>query len=247
MAAGRSGFTRIVSLCAAAAVVATVGAGISAALVRAGEDSAASGSRTTATAAPDPFASPDAGFDYRHWIHNNDGDGVSYRLPGGWAVSAGEGKVEAADVHGAMVARGHRAAYYFGNDCTDGGRPIAGGWTALIDPVTGETPAGVAEDAALKWASSINHDKQSGAVAPVTAPTTTSVQLADGADAVRSWVSVDMTPLEGSCLPDRAEVAVTAVASGDVVVGLVQGRYVLPRGGVTDARWSAIAASLSVE
>lgn len=251
--AGELGFLDpVVRACAVVAVVATIGAGTSALVVQRGEGPA-QGAGPQPSASPgvpspsDPFVTPRGGFDYQSWIQQqDDAAGVGYRLPAGWRVDSPATTTEASDVNGAVVARGRLGAHYYGNNCTSGGTPFPGAWTALSE-TTGTDPERVADDLAVAWASSINYVEQGGTVAPVSDPASGAVTLANDDDAVRSWVSVDLSDLEGECRSDRAEVAVTTVARGDRLVSLVQGRYLVDAGGLSDALWTAIAASLTVE
>lgn len=242
--------TTAVRLLAGLAVVATLGAGVGAAVVQAGEDGDESPSRSGAQTSPaevgDPFASGTDGFDYRTWVIQDDSAGISYRVPpasAGWRVIPADDEVEAKDADGAVVARGKVRAYYYGNACSgDDGRAVSGAWTLLAEPVEGADPSAAAEDAVIAWSRSFV-----GGGTSIPDPRTDEVELADGTTGVRSWVSLDLRGFTGSCLPDRAEVAVTTVARGSEMVSLVQGRYVLGERGVTDADWSAISASLRVE
>jgi len=237
----------VVRLLAVVAVLSTLGAGVGAAVVQAREEprgAAGGGTASPSPGVPDPFLAPAEGFDYRNWVDQR-AEAAGYRLPGGWHVAPAERLVEARDVDDAVVARGSLSAYYYGNRCTDT-EPVAGAFTVLAEPVAGSDPKAAAEDAVLAWARSYNHNS-AGVEAAFTDPVTRDVTLADGSEATRSWVSIDMSVFSGTCLPERAEVAVTTVARGEQLVSLVQGRYVLEQGGVSDAQWSAIAASLRVE
>ncbi|WP_235738478.1 hypothetical protein [Nocardioides alcanivorans] len=233
------------------AVVSTLGAGIGAAVVQAGEEPGASAERSptepVATPVEDPFVEePRGGFRYERWVFQRNGDGVTYRIPGGWHVRPVHDQVTATDATGEVRGRGNLAANYYGNRCTDE-VARAGAWTLLAEPVPGDDAAAAAEEAVVAWANGYNHNQSGTLTADISDPVTETVELADGDEAVRSWVSIDTSVFGSACVPDRTEIAVTTVPHGDELVSLVQGRHVLETGGLGDADWSAISLSLAVK
>ncbi len=194
---------------------------------------------------PDPFAKPQAGWVMTNWAIQAGDDGSSYRVPPGWRVSSAGVSYDSRDADGAVLARGTAPSYYYGNACSEAGAEIAGAWAVLADPVEGDDLALVAEDAVTAWARGFARNS-AGTVAPISAPVTERVTLADGTAAVRSWVEVDMTVFTGPCLPEQAQVAATSAEGEDGVHTLVQTRYLLDSGGLSAAAWSTLAASLRV-
>lgn len=246
----------VVRVAAAAAVLAVVCVASAAVVVRATEDGAteppgdtvapaAPSTPSTPSGEPDPFAVPPGGWVFTNWAIQDGGGGSSYRVPPGWRASTTGVVHESTDADGAVLARGTAPAYYYGNRCTDRGSEVPAAWAVLAEPVAGDDLAAAAEDAVTAWARGFARNDR-GTVAPVSAPTTTETVLADGTEAVRSWVSVDMTVFSGPCLPREAQVVATTAAGTDGLHTLVQTRYLLDAGGVAPTTWAGVAASLRV-
>ncbi|WP_110208908.1 hypothetical protein [Nocardioides daejeonensis] len=243
----RGALAGAVRVLAVFAVLCTLGAGIGAAVVQAQEESPAAAQADGPTPAPNPsddvFAEPPGGFSYRNWVIQR-GDDATYRVPGGWQVTGGD--YEATDADGAVVARGADVARYYGNACTEETMPVAAGWTVLAEAVAGDDAAVEATRAVVAWARSFASN-EAGTTAPVSDPVTTeNVTLADGSQGARSVVMVDWSVFTGPCYPETVEVAVTTTEHDGELVSLVQARYLLASGGVTNTEWAAIAASLTV-
>ncbi|MDN5892932.1 MAG: hypothetical protein L0H93_02805 [Nocardioides sp.] len=171
-----------------------------------------------------------------------------YRVPEGWDTQTADKPVQYTASDGSVLASGHSTSLYYGNDCSQAKARIAGGWAALADTDAaqgaGDDLVDAAEKALRAWgtgyATHVN-----GATGPMTAFPGQSVELDDGTTAGRARMEIDMSAFEGACLPDTAEIMVTSIRTADGVKSLVQARYLLKEGAISDEQWSRIADSLS--
>lgn len=240
---------QVVRACAVLSILATLGAGITAALVQVNEEPASSAPRRAAVElGPNPFAGTFEADYYVNWaiqsgVATSSGKPASYRAPLSWVVKSTGTELVAADDAGAVLARGHAPAYYFGNSCLDAGTEIPAAWTVLADPVPGTDLAAASEAAASAWVKTVARNAQ-GLNAPLSPVETTEVTLDDGTAAARSRLRVDLTVFDGPCLADQAELAATTIATEAGLVSLIQARYLLAERGVGDRVWAGIAASV---
>lgn len=223
---------------AVVSLVAALGAGVVSAVMMGGEDGGSGDGDPTAT-----------GIAYAGWttVSGKAGAGgaATYKVPGGadWEVHDAEFAVSYTGKDERPYASGHAAAFYYGNDCTDGPEKVSAGWAVFADTEPGTDLAGYAAESARRWARGYGTGP-GGTQAPTTEPVLRDVELADGTKAISAKVSLDMTVFKGPCLSNAAEVTVVSFQTDDGIKALVASRYVGVINGIADEEYAAILASI---
>ncbi|QIX25794.1 hypothetical protein ncot_03685 [Nocardioides sp. JQ2195] len=251
---GTHAAARAATLLAALSVLMTVGAGVTAGVVMA-RDGGPDGSGTLVrghgdSAGPDPTSQPTEwpDHDYTDWERvtgkpDDSGFAAAYQVPRrAWKTFEPDYAVAYRDDSGKKTASGHAPANYYGNQCSQDGSRVAGGWTVLADTEPSGDLVDLAEAAVRRWATGYASDG-TGTAAPMSQPSTERLTLPNGSDAARSLITLDMSDSEGSCLPDSAEIMATTINTPEGAKTLVQARY-LTRPGITDEEWQQISDSL---
>ena len=232
-------FRGVVAGLAVVSLVAALGAGVVSAVVMGGDDGDGSGDRGPTSTGPE----------YAGWTtvsgRPGTGEAATYKVPGGedWEVHDADFAVSYTRRDKRPYASGHAASFYYGNDCTDGSEKVSAGWAVFADTEPGSDLAAFAAESARRWARGYGAG-EGGRQAPTTEPVLAEVSLADGTRAVSAKVSLDMTVFEGPCLSDAAEVTVVSFQADDGIKTLVVSRYVGVAGGIPDAEYAAILASV---
>ena len=232
-------FRGVVAGLAVVSVVAALGGGVVSAVVMGGGDGGGSGVRDPSSTGPE----------YSGWTtvsgEGGAGGAATYKVPGGadWEVHDADFTVSYTGKNKRPYASGHAASFYYGNDCTDGSEKVSAGWAVFADTEPGSDLAAFAAESASRWARGYGAGA-GGRQAPTTEPVLAEVVLADGTRAVSANVSLDMTVFEGPCLSHAAEVTVVSFRADDGIKTLVASRYVGVAGGIPDAEYAAILASV---
>lgn len=241
-------------LLGALSVVTVLAVSMTAAVVQTGDDADPGGSGTLVRG-----GAGDGRVDYTGWstvtgTPGASGDPATYRAPEGWETRSADDPVEYLTHDGGMLARGHSSSYYWGNDCRQrkGGARVPGGWAALADTTARSDSGDLSADALVAhaevqlrdWGRGYGTNAQ-GVTGPMTAHPGEAVELDDGTVAGRARMEIDMSDFPGRCLPDTAEIMITSIDTEDGTKSLVQARYLLDDGAVSDEAWDGIAASLT--
>ena len=231
-------FRGVVAGLAVVSLVAALGAGVVSAVVMGGDEGGGSGN-----------GDPTTGSEYSGWTtvsgKTGSGEAATYKVPGGadWEVHDADFAVSYTGKDKRPYASGHAASFYYGNDCTDGSEKVSAGWAVFADTEPGADLAAFAAESARRWARGYGAGA-GGRQAPTTEPVLSEVELADGTRAVAAKVALDMTVFEGPCLSEDAEVTVVSFQADDGIKTLVASRYVGVAGGISDAEYAAILASV---
>ncbi|KRF18954.1 hypothetical protein ASG90_03450 [Nocardioides sp. Soil797] len=249
---GTHAAARVASLLAVLSVLMTVGTGVTAGVVMARSDGP-DGSGTLvrgkgSSEEPTEDNSRTPAYDYTDWetVEGKPGDSgfaASYRVPNrAWKTFNPDYAVAFRDQSGKRIASGHAPANYYGNNCSEAGKKVAGAWTVLADTEPSGELVDLAEAAVRRWGRGYATDN-AGNLAKMSEPETDEVTLPDGTPAARSLVTVDMSTFSGACLPESAEIMATTINTADGAKTLVQARYLTPSG-LTDEQWQQISDSL---
>lgn len=253
----RGGLDKAAVALAVTSILATVCAGVAAGVSAASGDPGRSGNLVRGTdpaetdpGQPDPNPPKDPHFDYSGWkvisgTRGESGHIATYRIPANdWKSYGPDYAVSFRDKDEKKLASGHALANYYGNDCSDSGNKIAGGWTVIADTGPSGDLKATAEASALRWAKGYATNAE-GTTGDMNEPDVVLVGQDDGTTAARALIEVDLGIFTGPCLPEKAELMVTTIDSPDGTKSLVQARYLVDEGGITDRQWTGISQSFA--